>query len=57
MVGGPSAAVKVVPLAMLLVGPVGRLTLLETRGSGGSSETSGSGGPLKPALAGPTLLL
>lgn len=41
---GPSDAVKLAPSAMLLAGPVGRLTILETRGSGGSSESRGSGG-------------
>lgn len=36
-------ALTVEPSAMLLAGPVGRLTISETRGSGGSSETRGRG--------------
>ena len=40
---GPMEALKVTPSAMLVAGPVSRLTMLQSRGSGGSSETRGGG--------------
>ena len=45
------------PSAMLWAGPVGRVTILDTRGSGGPLKPAVAGGPQKPAVAVSTLLL